>query len=124
MEPSLPLVASVDGICENLERYIPKLVTLETLASSPGRYIPALKYILKSYEEDHEAASANKMAAASGTIPRLFSLAPKPSMYWRFVSINAELLSSLLGLRAPANPGEYQRVFEEVLSFAPVGMTR
>jgi hypothetical protein len=124
VDATLVLVSIVDNLCDKLEQLCPKPTTPEKLAASPGNYIPLLKFILEEYEEEHIAAKALK-GDSTQTLPRLFSLTPLPSLQWRFISINAELLSSLVpSVAKPNNPSEYARVFYHVFNFEPFRLYR
>lgn len=124
VEPTLPLVAVIDSICDDLEALVPKPATQERISASPGAYLPALKYILSCYEAEHRVAEASEEEPDYTSLPRLFSISPKPSTKWRFISINAELLASLLPIAAPNDPSDYAQVFFEVFDFSRFGFDR
>ena len=113
----LGLVATVNRLCEELEALVPKPATKKSISASPGAYLPALKHILKSYEAEHRVAGDAKRPA-SLTLPRLFPLTPQPSLQWRHISLNAEILASLIQQDPPSAPQDYNRVFESVFDLS------
>ena len=51
-------------------------------------------------------------------LPKLFSIVPNPSMQWRFVSLNAEILASFFTtVDKPRRPEDYASVFFEIFDF-------
>ncbi|KAH8556684.1 hypothetical protein BGW37DRAFT_473671 [Umbelopsis sp. PMI_123] len=99
---SLIMVATVDYLCSQLESLIPRPLNQETLSASPGEYIPALKFMLRDLEF-------------------LFSIGPLPFMGWRFISLTAGLLASILpSIRAPQSPSDYINVFYEIFDIQPL----
>jgi hypothetical protein len=111
VECTLPLVATVDHLCSKLEERIPTPVTAETLSASPGTFVPVLKFILKELEIPHEAAR-NRKNSDTKELPRLFSIFPNPSFAWRFVTLNAETVASMIpSIEAPKSPKDYNKVF-------------
>jgi hypothetical protein len=124
VEVALPLVATVDDVCTTIQSICPSLPTPQNLAASPGSYVPALKYILKELETEHATALEQKRIS-SMELPRLFSISPSPSMKWRHISINAELLANLIPtIATPAFPAEYSQVFYNVFNFTPFRIHR
>jgi hypothetical protein len=99
-----PIVATVDHLCSELKERIPKPVTAETLSASPGTFVLVLKLILKELKKPHEAAR-NSRQSVTEKLPRLFSIFPNPSFGWRFVTINAEMVASMIpSIFEPQNP--------------------
>jgi hypothetical protein len=89
-----------------------------------GNHMPPLKFILQEYEEEQIAAKAQK-ADSTQTLARLFSYTPLSSLPWRFISINAELLASLVpSAPKPNHPSEYARTFYHVFNFEPFILDR
>ena len=93
IEPNLALWTIADGLCNELEVVCPKPATPQSLTASPGRFIPCLKYILGEYDKIY-FQHANSKESSAQVLPRLFARTPAPSFRWRFISINAELLTS------------------------------
>ncbi|KAH8552316.1 hypothetical protein BGW37DRAFT_491457 [Umbelopsis sp. PMI_123] len=117
---SLIMVATVDYLCSQLESLIPRPLNQETLSASPGEYIPALKFMLRDLESVHQQAE-NEENFDPKDLPKLFSIGPLPSMGWRFISLNAGLLASILpSIRTPQSPSEYINVFYEIFDFQPL----
>ncbi|KAH8556405.1 hypothetical protein BGW37DRAFT_472404, partial [Umbelopsis sp. PMI_123] len=117
---SLIMVATVDYLCSQLESLIPRPLNQETLSASPGEYIPALKFMLRDLEFVHQQAE-NDENFDPKDLPKLFSIGPLPSMGWRFISLSASLLASILpSIRAPQSPSDYINVFYEIFDFQPL----
>ncbi|KAH8547815.1 hypothetical protein BGW37DRAFT_509658 [Umbelopsis sp. PMI_123] len=117
---SLIMVATVDYLCSQLESLIPRPLNQETLSASPGEYIPALKLMLRDLEFVHQQAE-NDENFDPKDLPKLFSIGPLPSMGWRFISLTAGLLASILpSIRAPQSPSDYINVFYEIFDFQPL----
>ncbi|KAH8552389.1 hypothetical protein BGW37DRAFT_466275 [Umbelopsis sp. PMI_123] len=117
---SLIMVATVDYLCSQLESLIPRPRNQETLSASPGEYIPALKFMLRDLEFVHQQAE-NDENFDPKDLPKLFSIGPLPSMGWRFISLTAGLLASILpSIRAPQSPSDYINVFYEIFDFQPL----
>jgi hypothetical protein len=117
VECTLPVVATVDHLCSELKERILKPVTAETLSASPGTFVPVLKLILKELEIPHEAARNGKQSD-TGELPRLFSIFPNPSFAWRFVSLNAEMVASMIpSILSPKSPKDYNKVFFDAFEF-------
>ncbi|KAG0170893.1 hypothetical protein DFQ29_009088, partial [Apophysomyces sp. BC1021] len=83
VEPTLPLVALTDSLCDDLEARVPKPATQEAISASPGSYVPVLKYILSCYEEEHRVAATTEQQSPDTHLPRLFSISPTPNTKWR-----------------------------------------
>jgi hypothetical protein len=115
----LVLVATVDAICVRVRSFIPTSLPLqESLASSPGDFIPCLKFMLREMEECHYQPTNNDKGSDSGFLPKLFPIVPSPSMNWRFVSLNAEILASFFAsVNPPRRPDDYPAVFFQVFDF-------
>lgn len=121
---SLIMVATVDYLCSQLESLIPRPLNQETLSASPGEYIPALKFMLRDLEFVHQQAE-NDENFDPKDLPKLFSIGPLPSMGWRFISLTAGLLTSILpSIRAPQSPSDYINVFYEIFDFQPLRIRR
>ncbi|KAH8552488.1 hypothetical protein BGW37DRAFT_489173 [Umbelopsis sp. PMI_123] len=119
-DASLIMVATVDYLCSQLESLIPRPLNQETLSASPGEYIPALKFMLRDLEFVHQQAE-NDENFDPKDLPKLFSIGPLPSMGWRFISLTAGLLASILpSIRAPQSPSDYINVFYEIFDFQPL----
>ncbi|KAH8555928.1 hypothetical protein BGW37DRAFT_479107, partial [Umbelopsis sp. PMI_123] len=117
---SLIMVATVDYLCSQLESLIPRPLNQETLSASPGEYIPALKFMLRDLEFIHQQAE-NDENFDPKDLPKLFSIGPLPSMGWRFISLTAGQLASILpSIRAPQSPSDYINVFYEIFDFQPL----
>jgi hypothetical protein len=121
---SLILIATVDDLCSQLESLVPRPLNQETLSASPGSYIPALKFMLRELELFHQQAQNDKTSDSS-VLPRLYSIGPLPSMKWRFVSLNAYTLASILpSIPTPNDPSDYLEVYNEVFDFQPLRIRR
>lgn len=81
-----------------LQPLMPNTCTLNALSEQPGKCIPVLYAVLQEYELEHEQNNRNE----TKILPRLFSLAPQPSLHWRFVTINAKALKVLVGIKNDA----------------------
>jgi hypothetical protein len=111
-------VTTIDVICLQIRTRIPTPVSMESLSSSPGDFIPCIKFLLKELEQCHEQASSEVKDSESHTLPKLFSIVPNPSMQWRFVSLNAEILASFFTtVDKPRRPEDYASVFFEIFDF-------
>ncbi|KAH8548159.1 hypothetical protein BGW37DRAFT_507656 [Umbelopsis sp. PMI_123] len=121
---SLIVVATVDYLCSQLESLIPRSLNQETLSASPGEYIPALKFMLRDLESGHQQTE-NDENFDPKDLPKLFSIAPLPSMGWRFISLTAGVLASILpSIRAPQRPSDYINVFYEIFDFQALRIRR
>jgi hypothetical protein len=61
----------VNAVCEELKEIeFPKPVTLVSLSANPGKFLPALSFILKKYEKTYDDEMPSE------DLPRLFSLKP------------------------------------------------
>jgi hypothetical protein len=60
VESTPPAVAAVDNLCSELKERILEPVTMKALSTSPGTFIPILKFMLKELEIPHEAAIDGK----------------------------------------------------------------
>ncbi|KAI9256409.1 hypothetical protein EDC94DRAFT_565497 [Helicostylum pulchrum] len=80
-----------------ISEYIPStpVNTVKTFAN-PGRYIPVLSKLLEIYEKEHDSTLSQKK-------PVLFSLAPSPSMKWRYITINSNCLAAFTEQKLPKN---------------------
>jgi hypothetical protein len=117
VECTLTIVATVDHLCSELRDRIPKPVTAETLSASPGTFVPVLKFILRELEIPHEAARNSKISDTE-ELPRLFSIFPNPSFGWRFVTLNAGMVASMIpSIRTPKSPKDYNELFFEAFDF-------
>lgn len=114
----LVLVATVDAMCVRVRSFIPTSLPLqESLASSPGDFIPCLKFMLREME-CHYQPTNNDKGSDSEFLPKLFSIVPSPSINWRFVSLNAEILASFFAsVNPPRRPDDYPAVFFQVFDF-------
>ena len=120
----LALLVIVDNYCSELEECIPKPITPTSLSSSPGSYIPGLKFMLREYENVHSAANATKNVNV-GVIPKLYSIFPNPSLAWRFVSLNAGTLASFFNnIQTPNRPSDYSQMFFEICDMSVLRMRR
>ncbi|CEP17758.1 hypothetical protein [Parasitella parasitica] len=82
----------IDEICQELIIIdIPRPVTLQSLAASPGSYIPMLATLLQKNEQENIRIATNRL---DETPPRLFPLSPIPSTKWRFIDVNANALAA------------------------------
>lgn len=99
---------------EAIRNYIPEPYSSAEMSARPGPFIPALRFILQQYTADHMAAEQNEK---SKTLPRLFSLTPKPSLHWRFIDIDAKTLASLVELNMPRTQEQNAQVFKTVFCF-------
>jgi hypothetical protein len=107
-----------------LETYIPRPLDSKALAASPGAYIPALKYMLKQMEEPHKAARNGKRSDTQ-VLPRLFSLFPNPSLGWRFIPLNAEMLVSFFpAIEKATGPSKYHEIFWKIFDFGKFRIRR
>lgn len=89
---------------------MPKPVTPQSLSKSPGAYIPMLSSILRKQESISLNLSTDEAA------PRLFSLAPLPSLKWRFITINSNVLAAFSGKRLPSTYEEKLNMFNQVFN--------
>lgn len=135
---STAVVDGVNDIIEELQAVITRPCDPASLSADPGAFFPILRYILQKYTSAHqeaEAALALMALSRDGEeededkgneagrnkdlekLPRLFSLVPLPKFHWRFVTVNAKSLSSLLSIK-PTGVGNYERnleLFDKVL---------
>ncbi|KAG0161903.1 hypothetical protein DFQ30_004962 [Apophysomyces sp. BC1015] len=75
--------------------------------------IPVLYAILQEYEREHQQSRDKE----SKTLPRLFSLAPQPSLHFRFVTVNTKALKALLHIQSDTDDYDgnlqiFNRVFD------------
>jgi hypothetical protein len=97
----LVLLLTTFSICDQIRTGIPTdmtPVTMELLSASPGKYVPCLKFMSKVLEWYHNQQSGDEKQSDSETLPKLFTVFPNPSMKWRFVSLNADILQAFLQL--------------------------
>ncbi|GAA5813881.1 hypothetical protein MFLAVUS_007369 [Mucor flavus] len=105
----------IDEICQELIIIdIPRPVTLQSLAASPGSYIPILATILQKNEQEHTRITSNEL---DETPPRLFSLVPTPSLKWRFININANVLAAFTRKKLPDTYATKLEMFQQVFEF-------
>lgn len=110
----------IDKFCQSLSNVnIPKPVTLLTLAASPGAYIPMLATILRKNEEEHARIALNQL---DEVLPRLFSLSPVPSLKWRFIDINPNVLSAFARKKLPTTYSGKLEMFQEVFNFDKINI--
>ncbi|KAL1935457.1 hypothetical protein VTP01DRAFT_4597 [Rhizomucor pusillus] len=87
----LDIILAIHTIQISLKDYIPEPCTTTEMAANPGRFIPALRFILSQYTLEHEQGNEKTCK----TSPELFALTPQPSLHWRFVDIDAATLTVL-----------------------------
>ncbi|KAL1934680.1 hypothetical protein VTP01DRAFT_6862 [Rhizomucor pusillus] len=93
----LDIILAIRTIQISPKDYIPEPCTTTEMAANPGRFIPALRFILSQYTLEHEQGNEKTCK----TLPKLFALTPQPSLHWRFVDIDAATLATLLLLGTP-----------------------
>lgn len=117
----LVLLLTIYSICDQIRARIPTdmtPVTMELLSASPEKYVSCLKFMLKDLERYHNQQSSDEKQSDSETLPKLFPIFPSPSMQWRFVSLNAEILASFFTTMArPERPADYPSVFYQIFDF-------
>ena len=114
----MPIIATVDNICAGLESHVRKPVDSKALSTSPGAFIPALKFMLKEIEKPYETIRNGKQSDTE-VLPRLFSLFPNPSLGWRFISLNAlTLISFFPAMEKVRHPLQYHEVFWKIFDFS------
>ena len=117
----LVLVTTIEAVCLQIRCRIPTPVTMESLSSSPGEYVPCLKFMLKDLEQNHHQSHqsrSDEKGPNSQTLPKLFAIVPSPSMQWRFVSLNAGILASFFTtVDKPRRPEDYPSVFFQIFDF-------
>ncbi|GAA5817815.1 hypothetical protein MFLAVUS_011372 [Mucor flavus] len=112
----------IDEICQELITIdIPRPVTLQSLAASPGSYIPTLATILQKNEQEHARITSNEL---DETPPRLFSLVPAPSLKWRFIDINANVLAAFTRKKLPDTYATKLEMFQQVFDFKKLKIYR
>ncbi|GAA5812687.1 hypothetical protein MFLAVUS_006144 [Mucor flavus] len=105
----------IDEICQELiATDIPRPVTLQSLTASPGSYIPILATILQKNEQEHTRITSNEL---DETPPRLFSLVPAPSLKWRFIDINANVLAAFTRKKLSDMYATKLEMFQKVFDF-------
>ncbi|KAG0162048.1 hypothetical protein DFQ30_004197, partial [Apophysomyces sp. BC1015] len=118
---SLGLLLAVVEIRDFLIPLMPDRCTLDALSERPGMCIPVLYAILKEYEKEHQQCRDKD----SKTLPRLFSLAPQPSLHFRFVTVNTKSLKALLHIRS--NTDDYDgnlQIFNRVFDLDKYGFRK
>lgn len=123
---------------------IPRPVTLISLSTSPGAYLPMLSHILRKYERYHQdhLGSPNEQRSEQQDrgeeghgedstepqdlvyLPRLFSLCPVPSLKWRFIAINPNVLSAFAQIRLPTTYEAKLEMFNSVFDLTRLKINR
>lgn len=111
-EGSADLRHAVQEIIAFLRPEMPSLCTAQEMAARPGKFIPILRVILAEYTLEHQRATEEK----TQTLPRLFSLSPKPSLRWRFIILQADALGPMLGKNYSRSQEERTQLFNEVFN--------
>lgn len=112
----------IDDFCLTLSNMnIPRPVTLQTLSASPGAYIPMLATILQKNEEENTRITSNRLNEVP---PRLFSLTPVPSMKWRFIDINPNVLSAFARKSKASSYAGKLEMFQQVFDLDRVKVDR
>ncbi|GAA5794871.1 hypothetical protein HPULCUR_000219 [Helicostylum pulchrum] len=89
-------------------------VTLLSLSAAPEKAYGCIKYILNQYEEEHSCHHTYDVRRLS--LPRHFSLLPKPSLHWRFVIISANPLCPPLKITLPSRYEKQLQMFYRVFN--------
>jgi hypothetical protein len=136
----------IDVVCDDLlEVKIPRPVTVSSLASSPGSYVPMLRYLMTDYESEYDqellrqqestlgkAIEGNvegavaKEAKNASDLPRLFALTPEPSSKFRFITINSTGLKAFTTSfkKVPSTFTDNQNMFFRVFDFSKLKLKR
>ncbi|KAF7721558.1 hypothetical protein EC973_004497 [Apophysomyces ossiformis] len=114
---STHITGAVNSLCEELSSVIPVPATAEIMSASPGRFVPALRYILSIYDEEYK----NSKGSDDEELPRRFSLSPMPSTKWRFATINAKALSCLTESTSEGDFEQNSALFHTVFDFTKLG---
>ncbi|CEG79169.1 hypothetical protein RMATCC62417_13666 [Rhizopus microsporus] len=117
---------AMNSLCKDLSRIeMPKLITVKSLAASPGSYIPMLREILKRCMAENQKQQENQehdQQEKPSYMTWLFSLLPVPSLKWRFVSINSNTLSSFAGKPIQSNYEDKLNMFNTVFDLSALGV--
>lgn len=106
----------VNQECEPVRVLINQRISLITLSSAPERAYKCLEYILNQYEDEH--SQHHLFDVRRLPLPRLFTILPKPSVRWRFVTISANALSVFVRERLPRGYVNQLELFQRVFNFS------
>lgn len=109
------LKAGVDRECQRFQTLIGEKVTLHTLSKDPQIVYRCLEHILNQYEDEHSRHSSFDVRRLP--LPRLFTLLPKPSVRWRFVTISANALCCFVKRPFPNGYVNQLQFFSSVFDF-------
>jgi hypothetical protein len=128
---------SINAICDELCRIdVPRPVTTVRLTTSPGKYLPLLKFILEKYETEFEAHRQAQdqpqyhqqdQQQRKPTFPqllRLFSMLPLPSLKWRYITINPNALAAIAKLKLSNRYEEQLKMFSNVFDLGKFKIKR
>lgn len=116
--------SEIDNVYKDLEAInVPRPVTLQSLSRNPGSYIPMLAAILKKNEQKYQQMPSAEPQQDKNS-PRLFSLAPVPSLKWRFITINPNVLAAFAGKKLPDTYEGKLEMFNQVFNFQRLRIDR
>jgi hypothetical protein len=110
----------VDHISNELKARINEPISLESLSKQPWSFIPSLAFILEIYEKankDYDPSDKKQRAP-----PRLFSLFPIPSFYWRHCKINARELAVYAQIKLQRGYRGELQMFKEGFDLKKLGI--